>query len=171
MQYAFAPLVLALVVSEVASLSRVPISLGALGLAIVTVVVMGVGGGILWMCLMTVVAGWEIGFAMQWLRLLQSERRRHAAQETEVATAERQPIAREIHDVVAHSPSVTMLHVTGARRMLQTDRDVDEAVDALQDAERVGRQAPAEIRRTVGLLGSSGTVPGCCPGVAPAGYQ
>jgi signal transduction histidine kinase len=166
-QYDFAPLVLALVVGEVASLSRVRISLGALGLAIVTVVGLGVGGGILWMYLVTIVAGWEIGFAMQWqLRLLQSERRRHAAQQTEAATAERQRIAREIHDVVAHSLSVTMLHVTGARRMLQTDRDVDEAVDALQDAERVGRQALAEIRRTVGLLGASGSGTRVLPGVA-----
>ena len=165
-QYDFAPLVLALVVGEVASLSRVAVSLPALGLAIVTVIGMGVGGGILWMYLVTIVAGWEIGFAMQWqLRLLQSERRRHAAQQTEAATAERQRIAREIHDVVAHSLSVTMLQVTGARRMLQTDRDVDEAVDALQDAERVGREALTEIRRTVGLLGTSGSGTRVLPGV------
>ena len=42
--------------------------------------------------------------------------------------------------------------MTGARRGLQQDRDVDEAVDALEQAERLGRQAMADIRRTVGLL-------------------
>jgi signal transduction histidine kinase len=42
--------------------------------------------------------------------------------------------------------------VTAARRGLQQDRDVDDAVEALEDAERLGRQAMADIRRTVGLL-------------------
>src|SRR5260370_23167810 len=77
----------------------------------------------------------------------------------------RQRIAREVHDVVAHSLSITLLHLTGARRSLQEDRDVDEAVDALTEAERVGRTAMAEIRGTVGLLprSPSGTRP--LPGV------
>ena len=33
--------------------------------------------------------------------------------------AERQRIAREIHDLVAHSLSVTLLHITGARHALR----------------------------------------------------
>lgn len=57
-----------------------------------------------------------------------------------------------MHDVIAHSLSVTLLHVTGARRGLQEDRDIDDAVEALEQAERLGRQAMADIRRTVGLL-------------------
>jgi signal transduction histidine kinase len=66
-----------------------------------------------------------------------------------------------VHDVIAHSLSVTMLHVTGARHVLQSDGDVDEATTALRDAERLGRQAMTDIRRTVGLLeqGSPGTAP------------
>jgi signal transduction histidine kinase len=71
------------------------------------------------------------------------------------AADERRRIAREIHDVIAHSLSITLLHVTGARRALQQDRDVDDAVEALEQAERLGRQAMADIRRTVGLLDSS----------------
>ncbi|WP_236741393.1 sensor histidine kinase, partial [Mycobacteroides abscessus] len=58
----------------------------------------------------------------------------------------------EIHDVIAHSLSVTMLHLTGARRALQEDHDVDDAVAGLVDAERLGRQAMSDIRGTVGLL-------------------
>jgi signal transduction histidine kinase len=38
--------------------------------------------------------------------------------------------------------------------VLQQDRDVDDAVEALEQAERLGRQAMADIRRTVGLLDS-----------------
>ncbi|MUL44382.1 two-component sensor histidine kinase [Mycobacterium sp. CBMA293] len=85
-------------------------------------------------------------------RLVLEERARQAALTDQAAADERRRIAREIHDVIAHSLSVTMLHLTGARRALQEDDDVDDAVDALLDAERLGRQAMSDIRHTVGLL-------------------
>lgn len=87
-------------------------------------------------------------------RLVLKERDRQAVLAQQAAADERRRIAREIHDVIAHSLSVTMLHLTGARRALQQDHDVDEAVDGLLDAERLGRQAMSDIRRTVGLLGA-----------------
>ena len=97
--------------------------------------------------------GWLVGFLMQVQRRLMIKQEEAQAALAEHAVAdERRRIAREVHDVVAHSLSVTMLHVTGARRALQEDRDIDDAVDALEDAERLGRQAMASIRRTVGLL-------------------
>ena len=87
-------------------------------------------------------------------RLVLKERDRQAALAQQAAADERRRIAREIHDVIAHSLSVTMLHLTGARRALQQDHDVDEAVDGLLDAEHLGRQAMSDIRHTVGLLGT-----------------
>jgi signal transduction histidine kinase len=102
-----------------------------------------------------VAAGWLLGYLMRTQRLLLAEQIQ--AQEVlaeHVAADERRRIAREVHDVIAHSLSVTLLHVTGARRALQQDRDVDDAVEALEQAERLGRQAMADIRRTVGLLDS-----------------
>jgi signal transduction histidine kinase len=69
---------------------------------------------------------------------------------------ERQRIAREIHDVIAHTLSVTMLHVTGARLALERG-DRDDAIAALRDAEQMGRESLGDIRRTVGVLGSDGT--------------
>ncbi|MDR3663991.1 MAG: histidine kinase [Mycobacterium sp.] len=87
-------------------------------------------------------------------RLVLQERARQTALTDQATADERRRIAREIHDVIAHSLSVTMLHLTGARRALQQDHDVDEAVDGLLDAERLGRQAMSDIRRTVGLLGA-----------------
>ncbi|MEZ0051134.1 signal transduction histidine kinase [Mycobacterium sp. MAA66] len=87
-------------------------------------------------------------------RLVLKERDRQAARTQQATADERRRIAREIHDVIAHSLSVTMLHLTGARRALQEDHDVEEAVDGLLDAERLGRQAMSDIRRTVGLLGT-----------------
>ncbi|OBH44364.1 two-component sensor histidine kinase [Mycobacterium intracellulare] len=97
--------------------------------------------------------GWLLGYLMRTQRLLLAEQ--IAAQDVlaeHAAADERRRIAREVHDVIAHSLSITLLHVTGARRALQQDRDVDDAVDALEQAEKLGRQAMADIRRTVGLL-------------------
>jgi signal transduction histidine kinase len=48
-----------------------------------------------------------------------------------------------------------MLHLTGARLALR--RDPEEAETALLQAERLGRESLAEIRRTVGLLAPEGT--------------
>lgn len=69
----------------------------------------------------------------------------------EAAATERRRIAREIHDVVAHSLSATMLHVTAARLAVGRG-DTGAAHEALEEAERVGRASLADIRRTVGLL-------------------
>lgn len=63
---------------------------------------------------------------------------------------ERRRIARDVHDLVGHSLTVVLLHVTGARHLVHTDPD--EAERALEQAEEAGRQSLAEIRRTVGLL-------------------
>jgi signal transduction histidine kinase len=87
------------------------------------------------------------------MRLVTRLRAMQAQLAGRAALEERQRIAREVHDVVAHSLTVTMLHVTGARLALGTG-DVDDAVDALRDAETTGRQSLADIRRTVGLLAS-----------------
>ncbi len=97
--------------------------------------------------------GWLVGYlfhSQQQLLLKQQEAQAQLAEHA--AADERRRIAREVHDVIAHSLSVTLLHITGARRGLQEDRDVDDAVEALEQAEHLGRHAMADIRRTVGLL-------------------
>lgn len=100
-----------------------------------------------------IVVAWLLGYLMRTQRLLVAEQIEAQQMLAEHAAAdERRRIAREVHDVIAHSLSITLLHVTGARRALQQDRDVDDAVEALEQAERLGRQAMADIRRTVGLL-------------------
>jgi signal transduction histidine kinase len=75
------------------------------------------------------------------------------AQEALAAQAvgeERRRIAREVHDVVAHTMSVTMLHLTAARMAIA--RDPQAAVEALEEAERHGRASMEDIRQTVRLL-------------------
>ncbi|MCM6776560.1 histidine kinase [Nocardia sp. CDC159] len=105
-----------------------------------------------------IVLGWMVGLMLQLQRRsLYQERENQEIRATQAANEERRRIAREVHDVIAHSLSITLLHLTAARHALQTDRDVDEAVDALTDAERLGRQAMTDIRRTVGLLDQAPT--------------
>ena len=107
--------------------------------------------------LLDVVLGYAIGSIMLWqTRALAAEREARASERQRATMAERERIAREIHDLVAHSLSVTLLHITGARHALRdVERDrpeVAEVDDALADAERVGRQAMEDIRRTVSTL-------------------
>jgi signal transduction histidine kinase len=106
---------------------------------------------------------WTIGRAVR-------ERRAYVARSTaqladQAATDERLRIARELHDIVAHSMSVIAVkagvanHVMGARP--------DEARDALQVIETTSRQALTEMRHAVRVLRTD-EAPGClgpAPGV------
>ncbi|HYI46098.1 MAG TPA: sensor histidine kinase [Actinomycetota bacterium] len=99
--------------------------------------------------------GWLGGMSFQSQQNLLTQLHEAQADLAEKAVLEeRSRIAREVHDVVAHSLTVTMLHVTGARRALQ--RDPEEAMATLEKAERLGRQSLADVKRSVGLLGTEG---------------
>ncbi|HEV7204114.1 MAG TPA: histidine kinase [Jatrophihabitans sp.] len=63
---------------------------------------------------------------------------------------ERNRIARELHDVIAHSLTVSLLHVSSAR--LAVRDDPADAERALAEAERLGRASLQEVRHAVGLL-------------------
>jgi signal transduction histidine kinase len=63
---------------------------------------------------------------------------------------ERNRIARELHDVIAHTLIISQLHVASARLAVETDPA--DAARALAEAERLGRESLAEVRRAVGLL-------------------
>lgn len=68
--------------------------------------------------------------------------------------AERQQLAREFHDLVGHTLSVTMLHMTAVRMSLE-DGENAEALESLDLAQQAGREAMREMRQTVALLGSA----------------
>ena len=86
-------------------------------------------------------------------RLAEEARRLTAAQEQvrrETAAAERARIARELHDVLAHSVSAMVLQVSAAEDLVP--RDPDRAVQVLRDAAAVGRRALAETGRLLHLV-------------------
>ena len=66
------------------------------------------------------------------------------------AIDERRRIAREMHDLVAHSMSVMVVQAGGARRIL--DRDPARALEAATRIERTGREALGEMRHLLGVL-------------------
>ncbi|MGI9030054.1 MAG: sensor histidine kinase [Ilumatobacteraceae bacterium] len=78
----------------------------------------------------------------------------HELQVEQLAATERTRIAREVHDVVAHSLTVVMLNVTGARRALVTQRS---GPTKRSGAEQVGRSSLDSIRQVMGLLRESGS--------------
>ncbi|MGI5520761.1 sensor histidine kinase [Micromonospora sp. CA-259024] len=81
------------------------------------------------------------------------EREREAESRAAVAE-ERTRIARELHDVVAHSMAVMIVQADGARFML--DRDPEQARTAVRVVADTGRQALEEMRRLVGVLRDAG---------------
>lgn len=99
-----------------------------------------------------VVAGYAVRFSAKANAAVVEAREALAWQ---AAAEDRRQVARDVHDVVAHTLAVTMLHITAAR--MAVIRGAPEvAVDALEEAERQGRSSLADIRRVVQLLRSEG---------------
>ena len=80
---------------------------------------------------------------------VRAEEDREAHRQAAVAD-ERRRLAREMHDIVAHSISVMVVQAGGARRIL--DRDPARAAEAAARIEQTGREALTEMRRLLGVL-------------------
>jgi len=82
-------------------------------------------------------------------RAVRVEQERHELSRRAVIE-ERRRIARELHDIIAHSVSVMTVQTGAVRRLLSPAQERER--DALLAVERTGREALAEMRRLVGLL-------------------
>jgi signal transduction histidine kinase len=80
---------------------------------------------------------------------------------SEAVAEERARIARELHDVVAHSVSVMVVQAAGVRRLLKSEQERER--EALLVVERIGREALTEMRRMLGVLRASGDVAALAP--------
>ena len=78
------------------------------------------------------------------------ERSREAAVKG-AAETERRHIARELHDVIAHSVSVMVVQAGAARHALEEKPEA--AHESLLAVEQTGHEAMAELRRMLGVLG------------------
>jgi signal transduction histidine kinase len=74
---------------------------------------------------------------------------------------ERQRIARELHDVVAHSVSVMTVQAGAVRRLLAPEQERER--EALLTVEETGRTALAEMRRLLGMLRGANETPSLAP--------
>jgi signal transduction histidine kinase len=105
---------------------------------------------------------WTIGYAVGRHREYERELRLHQARQAEAelekarrgVTEERMRIARELHDVVAHSMSV--ITVQAGFGNLVIDDQPAQARAALGAIETTGREALAEMRRLLGMLRDDG---------------
>ena len=150
----FSPFLLVLLAGTIAALVHPRLSFPAAVVAALPTVVLELlgqyDGSLIWA--FATFFSWFFGTGFRWQ--LETLRQLHVAQDglaDRAAAEERQRLAYEVHDVVAHTMSVAMLHITGARLAL-VDGDIDEAAAGLAEAERSGREAMQEIRRSVGLL-------------------
>ncbi len=90
---------------------------------------------------------WAAGVAIR----LRRERERTLVVESEAAIArERARIARELHDVVSHAISVTVLQARGGRAMI--GRDEEAVRDALDAIEQTNTAALSDMRRLLAVL-------------------
>lgn len=89
-------------------------------------------------------------------RVETAERERASAAERATAE-ERARIARELHDVVAHSVSVMVVQASGVRRLLRDEQRRER--EALLSVEQIGRQALTEMRRMLGVMRSGEEAP------------
>lgn len=108
---------------------------------------------------------WTVGFAQRGRLAAMADHERTAArlheertQQAELAaTAERQRIAREMHDIVAHSLSVIIAQADGARYASASDPTA--AARSLQTIADVGRASLADMRRLLGVLRAGESTP------------
>ncbi|MCW3014945.1 MAG: histidine kinase, dimerization and phosphoacceptor region, partial [Solirubrobacterales bacterium] len=107
-----------------------------------------------------VAVAWGIGYSLRERgrdaaaaheRATRAEAGREAAARLAVAE-ERARIARELHDIVAHSVSMMVLQAGAVRHNLPAQLTDDK--DALRNVERAGREALSEMRRLLGAMRS-----------------
>jgi signal transduction histidine kinase len=94
---------------------------------------------------------WFAGRAARGRRLRIAALEREREQQARIAVGdERARIARELHDIIAHSVSVIAVQAQGARSVL--DRDPEQAVEALEAIERTAQSALGDMRHSLAAL-------------------
>ncbi|MEU2715977.1 histidine kinase [Streptomyces sp. NPDC007205] len=85
-------------------------------------------------------------------RLLAQERAARAAEAESAALGERARIAREIHDVLAHSLSAQLVHLEAARLLIENGADRERILERVVAARGMARDGLAETRQALSAL-------------------
>ncbi|MEV8021204.1 histidine kinase [Streptomyces sp. NPDC086554] len=85
-------------------------------------------------------------------RMLAQERAARAAEAETAALAERARIAREIHDVLAHSLSAQLVHLEAARLLIEGEATREQILDRVVAARSMAREGLAETRQALSAL-------------------
>ncbi|MER6716501.1 histidine kinase [Streptomyces sp. NPDC006129] len=85
-------------------------------------------------------------------RLLAQERVARAAEAETAALAERARIAREIHDVLAHSLSAQLVHLEAARLLIERGGEREQILERVVAAREMARGGLAETRQALSAL-------------------
>ncbi|MEV5147230.1 histidine kinase [Streptomyces sp. NPDC052727] len=85
-------------------------------------------------------------------RLLAQERAARAAEAESAALAERARIAREIHDVLAHSLSAQLVQLEAARLLIENGAEWERILERVVAARGMARDGLAETRQALSAL-------------------
>ncbi|CAM5643689.1 sensor histidine kinase [Streptomyces fumanus] len=85
-------------------------------------------------------------------RLLAQERAARTAEAESAALTERARIAREIHDVLAHSLSAQLVHLEAARLLIERDADREQILERVVAARGMARDGLTETRQALSAL-------------------
>ncbi|WP_045742911.1 MULTISPECIES: sensor histidine kinase [Actinoplanes] len=108
---------------------------------------------------LAVITAWVIGDSLRQRRRYAATQRRQA--EDRAVQAERLRIARELHDMIAHSIGVISVQAGMGRRVIDTQPEA--ARDALAAIEETSRDTAASLRRMLGTLRRHDTGAGPAP--------
>ncbi|MFI6645138.1 sensor histidine kinase [Streptomyces sp. NPDC050504] len=129
--------------------AAVVLTIQALGSGASLVEMLFLGGGV-------VLAGSSLRLDAQaraaGFRLLAQERAARDAQAQSAALAERARIAREIHDVLAHSLSAQLVHLEAARIQIERGADREQVLERVVAARGMAREGLAETRQALSAL-------------------
>jgi len=153
----------------------------AAGLAVFGIVPHGIfrnggvakAGGLLLEGGLLIIVAWMIGYSVRQQRAYLADRQEQAerrareqvAEARRVSTEERLQIARELHDVVAHTMSLIAVQAGVANYVVAAQPE--EAARALSSIEQISRGALREMRALLGVLRAEGSASG--PGPASDG--
>jgi signal transduction histidine kinase len=142
---------------------RFPVAVSIAGIACLAAAVVAVSNGSPALTLLSAIA--IVGFPgmtllarrlgranLQAERLLIELEGTRATQAREAGLAERQRLAREMHDVLAHSLSGLMLQLEGARMLAAEDPGDPRLPGVIERAHHLGKSGLEEARRAIGML-------------------